>query len=123
MPSTVSLPAIALSAASPADVDTDLLAVPIFEGDDMAADLRALDGATGGALMRAQESRELQSQVGHTSYGWGVLPVHVRILDTEWDTSLFPKDGRYIVPVKARVRSAEHLDEGDTVTLTLTVRL
>src|SRR6188474_503609 len=59
MPSTVSLPAIALSAASPADVDTDLLAVPIFEGDDMAADLRALDGATGGALMRAQESREL----------------------------------------------------------------
>jgi leucyl aminopeptidase len=59
MPSTVSLPAIALSAASPADVDTDLLAVPIFEGDDMAADLRALDGATGGALIRAQESREL----------------------------------------------------------------
>ena len=59
MPSTVSLPAIALSAASPADIDTDLLAVPIFEGDDMAADLRALDGATGGALMRAQESREL----------------------------------------------------------------
>ena len=59
MPPTVSLPAIALSAASPADIDTDLLAVPIFEGDDMAADLRVLDGATGGALMRAQESREL----------------------------------------------------------------
>src|SRR5258706_688006 len=59
MPPTVSLPAIALSAASPADIDTDLLAVPIFEGDDMTADLRALDGATGGALMRAQESREL----------------------------------------------------------------
>ncbi len=34
MPSTVSLPAIALSAASPADIDTDLLAVPIFEGDE-----------------------------------------------------------------------------------------
>ena len=59
MPPTVSLPAIALSAASPADIDTDLMAVPIFEGDDMAADLRALDGATGGALMRAQESGEL----------------------------------------------------------------
>ena len=48
MPSTVPLPAIALSAASPADIDTDLLAVPVFEGDDLASDLRALDAATGG---------------------------------------------------------------------------
>src|SRR5689334_23298456 len=63
MPSTVSLPAIALSAASPADIDTDLLAVPVFEGDDMAADLRALDAATGGALMRAQESQELRGKL------------------------------------------------------------
>ena len=47
MSSTASLPAIALSAASPADIDTDLLAVPIFEGDDMASDLRAIDAATG----------------------------------------------------------------------------
>ena len=39
MPSTVSLPAIALSAASPADVDTDLLAVPIFEETIRPADL------------------------------------------------------------------------------------
>jgi leucyl aminopeptidase len=62
MPSTVSQPAIALSAASPADLDTELLAVPIFEGDAMAADLRALDDATGGALMRAQESRELRGR-------------------------------------------------------------
>ena len=62
MPSTVSLPAIALSAAPPADIDTELLAVPIFEGDEMASDLRALDGATGGALMRAQESQELRGK-------------------------------------------------------------
>ena len=63
MPLTVPLPVIALSAASPADVDTDLLAVPVFDGDDTAADLRALDDATGGALMRAQESRELQGRL------------------------------------------------------------
>jgi leucyl aminopeptidase len=62
MPLTASLPAIALSAASPADIDTDLLAVPIFDGDE-AGDLRALDGATGGVLMRAQESRELQGRL------------------------------------------------------------
>ncbi len=63
MPLTVLLPAIALSAASPADIDTDLLAVPIFDGDETAGDLRALDGATGGVLMRALESRELQGRL------------------------------------------------------------
>ena len=63
MPLTVLLPAIALSAASPADIDTDLLAVPIFDGDETAGDLRALDDATGGVLMRALESRELQGRL------------------------------------------------------------
>ncbi len=77
MPLTVPLPAIALSAAAPADIDTDLLAVPIFEGDDTGADLRALDGATGGALMRAQESRELRGRlfemlVTPVTNGWRV---------------------------------------------------
>src|SRR4051794_15012542 len=63
MPSTVSLPAIALSAASPADIDTELLAVPIFEGDEMSAELRALDAATGGALLRAHQSQELRGKL------------------------------------------------------------
>jgi hypothetical protein len=56
------------------------------------------------------------------TYGWGVIPVHVRIGGTEWQTSLFPKDGRYLVPIKASVREAENLEEGDTVTLQLEVR-
>ena len=62
MPSTVSLPAIALSAASPADIDTELLAVPIFEGDD-ESDVRSLDTATGGALLRARHSQELRGKI------------------------------------------------------------
>ena len=38
-----------------------------------------------------------------------------------WTTSLFPKDGRYLVPIKALVQKAENLNEGDTVTLTLSL--
>ena len=53
------------------------------------------------------------------TYGWGVIPVLVTIGDTEWETSLFPKDGRYLVPVKDMVRKAEALDLGDTVTVRL----
>jgi hypothetical protein len=68
-----------------------------------------------------KQSRVLQSRAGHTSYGWGVLPVHVRVGETEWATSLFPKNGSYLVPVKARVRAVERLEEGDAVTVRLTV--
>jgi hypothetical protein len=50
-----------------------------------------------------------------------MIPVTVQIGRTEWTTSLFPKDGQYVVPVKARVRKAEALEAGDTVTVRLTV--
>lgn len=55
------------------------------------------------------------------TYGWGMIPVRVRIGKTEWKTSLFPKDGRYIVPIKASVQKAEHIGAGDTVTVRLEV--
>jgi Domain of unknown function (DUF1905) len=35
---------------------------------------------------------------------WGQVPVVVRIGDTEFATALFPKDGRYLVPLKELVR-------------------
>ncbi len=56
------------------------------------------------------------------TYGWGVIPVKVQIGKTAWETSLFPKDGRYIVPLKASVRKAESLEEDDDVTIRLDVR-
>jgi len=45
----------------------------------------------------------------------------VRVGGSEWTTSLWPRDGGYIVPLKAWVRDAEGLDVGDTVDLRLTV--
>jgi len=57
------------------------------------------------------------------SYGWGVIPVLAEIGSTRWSTSLFPKDGGYLVPVKASVRDVEGLDVGDTVRVSLSVEL
>jgi hypothetical protein len=34
---------------------------------------------------------------------------------------LFPKDGAYLVPIKASVQRTEKITEGDTVTVQLTV--
>ncbi|MBX6354784.1 MAG: DUF1905 domain-containing protein [Micromonosporaceae bacterium] len=68
-----------------------------------------------------EQCRELASAAPLVSYGWGMIPVSVRIGATGWETSLFPKDGRYVVPIKARVRETEGLEVGDTVTVRLTV--
>jgi hypothetical protein len=69
----------------------------------------------------AAQGRDLQAIARSVTYGWGMIPVTVRIGNTVWKTSLWPKDGSYIVPIKASVRKAEKLAEGDTVTLRLEV--
>jgi hypothetical protein len=71
----------------------------------------------------AEQSSKLKAISGLVTYGWGVIPVHVRIGETEWQTSLFPKDGLYLVPLKDSVRKAESLKEGDNVTIQLQVRV
>jgi Domain of unknown function (DUF1905) len=70
--------------------------------DDVSADLRALSPIV--------------------SYGWGVIPVSVRIGETGWTTSLFPKDGGYLVPIKDVVRRAEGLALGDAVLVEMAIR-
>ena len=70
----------------------------------------------------AKQSRDIKAISNLVTYGWGVIPVHVRIGKTEYTTSLFPKDDRYLVPIKASVRKAENLEEGDKVTVRLEVR-
>lgn len=70
-----------------------------------------------------EQCRDLKAISGLVTYGWGMIPLSVRIGKTVWKTSLFPKDGRYIVPIKATVRKAENLEEGDLVTVQLEVHL
>ena len=67
------------------------------------------------------ECAELEAISGLVSYGWGMIPVAARVGATEWTTSLFPKDGGYVVPLKDAVRRAEDVEIGDVVTIRLTV--
>ena len=66
-------------------------------------------------------SAALESVAGRVSYGWGMIPVTARINGTTWTTSLWPKDERYVVPLKVAVRRTEAVDVGDTVTIRLSV--
>ena len=47
------------------------------------------------------------------------MPVHVTIGDTEFTSALFPKGGRYLVPVKVAVQRAEAIEEGAVVEVVL----
>ena len=69
-----------------------------------------------------QESGDIKTISNFVTYGWGVIPVQARIGKTEWKTSLFPKDDRYLVPIKVSVRRAENLEEGDDVPIWLEIR-
>ena len=69
------------------------------------------------------ECAVLKEEWSFASYGWGMIPVTARIGETEYTTSLFPKNGGYLVPVKDAVRRAEKVDEGDVVDVHLSIRL
>jgi hypothetical protein len=64
---------------------------------------------------------EIQDVAAAITYGWGMIPVAVTIGATTWTTSLWPKDGSYVVPLKDRVRKAERIALGDVVTVRLRI--
>ena len=53
------------------------------------------------------------------TYGWGVIPATVTVGATRATTSLFPKDGGYLIPIKNALRLPEKIDVGNTVTVML----
>jgi hypothetical protein len=68
--------------------------------------------------MTPEESEDLKEAARGLIY-WGQVPVHVTIGGTEFTTALFPRDGRYIVPVKVAVQQAEAIGEGAIVEVIL----
>ena len=67
------------------------------------------------------EASEIRAIAPLVTYGWGVIPVRARIGASTFTTSLFPRNGSYLVPVKDAVRRAEGIATGDTVTLELEI--
>jgi len=68
-------------------------------------------------------SAEIRAIAARVTYGWGVIPVVGQIGGTEFTTSLFPRDGVYLVPIKVAVQRAENVQVGDFVNVRLEVVL
>ena len=55
------------------------------------------------------------------SYGWGVVPVVAKVGASEFATSLFPRDGTYLLPVKIAVQKSECVGLGDRIAVRMRV--
>ncbi|MHA6757499.1 DUF1905 domain-containing protein [Streptacidiphilus sp. PAMC 29251] len=75
------------------------------------------------AAVPTEQCADIREVAAMATYGWGVIPVEARIGDTTFTTSLFPKDGGYLLPLKNAVRKPQGLEAGAVVSVEMTVRL
>lgn len=69
----------------------------------------------------AEVCEYVRDEARQASYGWGAIPVRACIGDTEWETTLLPRDGGYVLPVKKDVRARAQVGLGDTVKIAMKV--
>jgi hypothetical protein len=73
------------------------------------------------AAVPPEQADEIALVARDLTYGWGCIPASGRIGDTAFTTSLFPRYGGYLVPVKTAVQRAEGLVLGDVIHVELAV--
>ena len=64
---------------------------------------------------------KIRAVAAQVTYGWGVIPARITIGKTEYTTSLFPKDGSYLVPIKNAVRLPEKLELGQNIEIAMSL--
>jgi hypothetical protein len=71
-----------------------------------------------------RQADEVRDLMGGGGSAFGSLRVTARIGGTRWDTSIFPsrEHASYLLPVKAQVRKAEAVQDGDLVAVELSIR-
>jgi hypothetical protein len=74
------------------------------------------------APVPATDADEIRRVARAASYGWGVIPVGATIGETTFTTSLFPRDGTYLLPLKDAVRRKAGVTAGDRIAVAMTVR-
>lgn len=55
------------------------------------------------------------------TYGWGCVPVEATVGGVAFRTSLFPKDGTYLLPIKAAVRRKTGITAGDVIAVDIKI--
>lgn len=68
-----------------------------------------------------EQAEAIASVAAHVTYGWGMIPATVTLGASTWTTSLWPKDGGFLVPLKTAVRRAEDVEVDSAVRLRLVI--
>ena len=66
-------------------------------------------------------AKKIKVEAARLTYGWGVIPVTATIGKVEFTTSLFPKDGGYLLPIKNAVRLPAGIEVGDNLKISLSL--
>ena len=64
---------------------------------------------------------EVRFAAHEASYGWGCVPVAARVGEIDFTTSLFPRDGTYLLPIKVAVQRAAGVGLGDRVNVMMRI--
>lgn len=73
------------------------------------------------ARIPAPESDAIADLSRALTYGWGAIPVEATIGSTPFRTALFPKDGRYLLPLRVSVRTSEGIALGAVIEVVLSL--
>jgi hypothetical protein len=79
------------------------------------------------APLPADVAADIAAVKRQASYGWGVIPVNATITSPEGDegsefqTSLFPRDGTYLLPLKDKVRRPLGITVGDEIAVVMSI--
>ncbi len=69
-----------------------------------------------------QCGEEIKRLSTFVTYGWGMIPVEATIGGVTFSTSLFPKDGTYLLPLKVKVRQKLNLTADDVISVEMRVQ-
>jgi hypothetical protein len=65
------------------------------------------------------QAEEIREAAKVLTYGWGMIPVVATIGGIEFKTSMFAKNGTYVLPIKSMVRLPLKLEAGDHVSVSM----
>ena len=76
------------------------------------------------AYVDKKQSAVIKEKHAKVKRGFGSVKVKVTLGKTKWSTSIFPdkQSGCYLLPLKAQVRRAEGVDDGDTINFILDIQ-
>jgi uncharacterized protein DUF1905 len=67
-----------------------------------------------------EESEDIKFAAKGVEY-WGQVPVVVRMSGIDFTTALFPRDGRYLLPLKDVIRKSAGIEVGQVLAVALRV--